>query len=707
MGVDLSKVLKQHFGYSSFRPQQEAIITNVLKGNDTIVLMPTGGGKSICFQLPALILPNLTLVISPLISLMKDQVEALQVNGISAAFFNSTLSETEKEDLIQACNNGEIKLLYISPEALIASKDGWISKLNLSQIAIDEAHCVSMWGHDFRPEYQKIGQLRQQFKDIPFIALTATADKITRKDIQKQLNLNKPKLFLSSFNRPNLSLNVRSKIPKKQKITEIVDFIKERATQSGIIYCLSRKETEAMANDLQSNGINAQYYHAGMPQDLRAKVQEDFINDDLQIICATIAFGMGIDKSNVRWVIHNNLPKNLEGFYQEIGRAGRDGLPSQTILYYNMRDVKMLFDFIQDSEFKHIYQEKLQRILQYAEATTCRRRILLSYFSEHLAEDCGNCDVCKNPPEFIDGQIIAQKALSAVYRTNEKIGAQMCINILRGAKTVDIFQNNFHQIKTYGAGADLSFNDWQHFLTQLINVGVFEVAYDDHFNLKITTFGAKVLKGEASLKLTRPLTKEELLLKEKKTKKKSKKVLSPNQQLFEELRILRKEIAKEKGLPAYIIFHDASLKEMASVMPKTEQEMLQIQGVGEAKFRTFGRVFLNRIINFVPEVPTLNLKSKNDTYKETLTYYLQGMSLEEIAMAKKVKVDTVVTHLIKLNKEGAKINFDRLIEEETIGKVKQTIESIDYENKLSPIYEHLNQDIPYYKIKIALELLNK
>ena len=703
MSVNLHNVLKQNFGYSTFRPQQEDIITNVLNGNDTIVLMPTGGGKSICFQLPALVFPNLTIVVSPLISLMKDQVESLLANGISAGYFNSTLSEGEKTALINDCYEGTIKLLYMSPEALISAKDGWISQLKISLIAIDEAHCVSMWGHDFRPEYQKMGALRAYFKDIPFIALTATADKITRKDIQNQLKLDKPQLFLSSFNRENLALKVRSKVPKKQKVKEIVQFIKERGTQSGIIYCLSRKETESWAKDLNANGIEAKFYHAGMNPDKRAKVQEDFINDDLHIICATIAFGMGIDKSNVRWVIHNNLPKNLEGFYQEIGRAGRDGLPSKTILYYNMRDVKMLFDFIQDSEFKEIYKEKLQRILQYAEATTCRRRILLAYFSEHLEKDCGNCDVCLNPPEFIDGKIIAQKVLSAIYRTHESIGSQMCINILRGAKTADLFEKGYHQIKTYGAGSDLSYNDWQHYVTQLLNEGVYEIAYDEHFNLKITEFGREILRNEKTVKLTRPLTKEEIKVKEKKTGSTRKKSLSIDQQLFEELRMLRKSIAQEKGLPAYIIFHDATLKEMSSSKPKSAEEMMEIQGLGEAKFRNYGQMFLDVIQLFEPEEAVVK-KKKGDTFDETWELVQNGLSAEEISIAKEIALQTVYSHFVKLKTDGKDIDLSELINETEIERVKQAFKELDKPDTLKPIFEHLNGEIEYFKIKVALVL---
>ena len=703
MAVNLQATLKQYFGYSTFRPQQKEIIESVLHQNDSLVLMPTGGGKSICFQLPALLLEHLTLVISPLISLMKDQVEALQENGISAGFYNSSLDEYQKQHLVNECIAGNVKLLYMAPETLFQVKDSWFKQLKISLIAIDEAHCVSMWGHDFRPEYQKIGALRQEFDDIPMVALTATADKITRKDIIKQLNLKNHDFFLSSFNRPNLSLAVRSQIPKKKKEKEVVEFIKNRSGKSGIIYCLSRKETEAWSALINANGIPAQYYHAGLGSEVRNEVQEAFIHDSCPVICETIAFGMGIDKSNVRWVIHNNLPKNLEGFYQEIGRAGRDGLNSETILYYNYRDVILLNDFIKDSEFKPIYQEKINRILQYAEATTCRRRILLSYFSEHLEKDCGNCDVCKNPPEVIDGKIIAQKALSALYRTNYKVGINTCINILRGSKAIDIYEKSYHELKTYGVGAEYSFTDWQHYITQLINMGVIEIAYDDNFHLKSTEFGQSILKGKKTINLTKPQLK---VYKEKgkKQKSKSKAVSGVASNLFEHLKLVRKQIAAEKGVPAYIIFHDSALKDMATKKPLTELEMLEVQGMGEAKFRTYGEIFLKTVSDFLnqEQTPKKSKPKKEGTHDQTLSLFMQGLSISEIALHKNIAESTVISHLIKLKTDGKPIDLSHLITAQEIELVKNIVSNLKEPTGLKPIYEALNGELDYDKIKLAL-----
>ncbi|MFK8045362.1 MAG: DNA helicase RecQ [Crocinitomicaceae bacterium] len=702
MGVNLQDILKKHFGYSTFRPQQEEIINAVLHQKDCLVLMPTGGGKSICFQLPALLLENLTIVISPLISLMKDQVEALRENGIKAAYYNSSIDDYEKQSIVYDCIEGNIKLLYLAPETLFQVKNSWFQQLKISLIAVDEAHCVSMWGHDFRPEYQKIGSFRKEFADVPMIALTATADKITRKDIIKQLSLKENDFYLSSFNRPNLSLAVRSQIPKKKKDKEVIEFIRQRTGQAGIIYCLSRKETEAWAKLLNANDIDAEHYHAGLSADKRSAVQDAFLHDRTPVICATIAFGMGIDKSNVRWVIHNNLPKNLEGFYQEIGRAGRDGLDSETILYYNYRDVILLNDFIKDSEFKPIYQEKLNRILQYAEATTCRRQILLSYFSEHLEKPCGNCDVCKNPPEVIDGKVIAQKALSALFRTNFKVGINTCINILRGSKAMDIYENNYQNLKTYGVGAEYSFNDWQHYITQLINIGVIEIAYDENFHLKATEFGQSILRGEKTVNLTKPQPKVLKTKAEKKKKSAPKTVSGKAASLFEHLKVLRKKVAAEKGVPAYIIFHDSALKDMATKKPISELEMLEVQGMGEAKFRTYGQIFLNAVTEFTGESkPKVNQKKVN-TYDETLMLFMQGLSVSEIAMHKDVAENTVINHLVKLKTDGKPIDLSGLVSKKEVELVQNIAAKLKEPVGLKPIYEALNGELDYEKIKLAL-----
>ncbi|MFD1552400.1 DNA helicase RecQ [Putridiphycobacter roseus] len=705
MALDLKNVLKQYFGYDSFRPQQAEIITSILEEKDSLVLMPTGGGKSICFQLPAMLFPNLTLVISPLISLMKDQVDALLENGIPAAYFNSSVSAMNKEILVREAIEGKIKLLYMAPETLFQIKDTWLHQLKISMVAIDEAHCVSMWGHDFRPEYQRIGSLRAELPGVPFMALTATADKITRKDIIKQLKLKEPGFFLSSFNRPNLSLSVRAQIPKQKKVKEVLQFIEKRKGQSGIIYCLSRKETEQWSQTLVNAGLSCAYYHAGLSPEARDEVQNGFIHDDIHIICATIAFGMGIDKSNVRWVIHNNLPKNLEGYYQEIGRAGRDGLLSDTVLYYNYRDVVMLNDFIQESEFKPIYQEKINRILQYAEANTCRRRILLAYFSEHLPEDCKNCDVCLNPPEVIDGKIIAQKALSALFRTNQKIGINTCINILRGSKSMEIYENNYQEIKTYGAGTEYSFNDWQHYITQLVNLGCIEIAYDQNFHLKITEFGNEILKTNKSINLTKPQPRETLKAKKEKEKKGKARptITKTSSSLFEALKQTRKIVAKEKGVPAYIIFHDSALKDMAVKKPGTELEMLEVQGMGEAKFRTYGELFLNAIANFeASHSPKQKKTKKGSTYEETWELYKNDFSLSEIAMHKDISETTVINHLIKLKADGKAIDLSKYVSDKEVELVQTMFLQLKQPTGLKPIYEALRGELDYDKIRIAL-----
>lgn len=688
--------LKKVFGYDNFRPQQEAIIQHVLENKDTIVLMPTGGGKSICFQIPALVKEGTALVISPLISLMKDQVEALKSNGVDAAYFNSSQQDDEKRKIIQKAKKGDYKLLYMAPETLLSIKNGWLSNMNIQLIAIDEAHCVSMWGHDFRPEYTQLASLRNIWQNVPFVALTATADKATRKEIETKLGLENAKTFLASFDRPNLSLNVRGNLKKKKKQEEILRFIKSRADESGIIYCLSRKETEEWSSFLNENGINSKFYHAGLTSEERAQVQEGFINDQVPIITATIAFGMGIDKSNIRWIIHNNLPKNIEGYYQEIGRAGRDGLPSETKLYYNMRDVKMLADFARDSEQSEVLIQKLNRMLQYAESPTCRRKTLLSYFSETLEKDCGNCDVCNNPPAFFNGTIIAQMALSGVKRAQEKIGVNLLIQLLRGAKTGDIYEHNFQKLKTYGVGKEHSFEEWRHFISQLLNLGLLEIAYDENFNLKVTPFGEKALFGKLKIDLSKyvaPKKKEE---KEKAPKVSSKE--EADDLLFQALRKLRLQLAKKDNMPAYIVFSDASLQDMAIKKPSTEEEFLQVSGVGQQKLENYGKLFLEEIAKYSLQ----KIKYKGSTYDLTLELYKKGLNPEAIAKERNLNTTTIYSHLAKLVEEGAPIDIFQFVTNEELKDISYAIDQIGINVGLKPIYEFLGEAFNYEKLKIAL-----
>ena len=597
------QTLKTYFGYDSFRPLQEEIIRHILDGNDALVLMPTGGGKSICYQLPALLREGTAVVVSPLISLMKDQVEALCANGISAGALNSSNDETENAALRRACMEGRLKLLYISPEKLLAEANYLLRDMHISLFAIDEAHCISQWGHDFRPEYAQMGILHQQFPHVPIIALTATADKITREDIIRQLHLNHPRTFISSFDRPNLSLTVKRGYQQKEKSKTILDFIARHPGESGIIYCMSRSKTESVAQMLQKHGIRTAVYHAGLSPSLRDEAQDDFINDRVQVVCATIAFGMGIDKSNVRWVIHYNLPKSIESFYQEIGRAGRDGLPSDTLLFYSLADLILLTKFATESGQQNINLEKLQRMQQYAESDICRRRILLSYFGEIADHDCGNCDVCKNPPERFDGTVIVQKALSAIVRTDQQIGTSVLVDILRGNMSPEVVGKGYQQLKTFAAGRDVPARDWHDYLLQMLQLGYFEIAYNENNHLKITSAGSDVLFGRATARLV-VIRREET--NETKRGRKRKATVpaqelplglpnTENEALFEALRKLRKRLADEEALPAYIVLSDKVLHLLSTSRPTNLEEFGNISGIGEHKKKKYGKEFINLI----------------------------------------------------------------------------------------------------------------
>ncbi|WP_321479548.1 DNA helicase RecQ [uncultured Bacteroides sp.] len=597
------QTLKTYFGYDDFRPLQKEIIQSLMDKKDSLVLMPTGGGKSICYQLPAMLYEGTAVVVSPLISLMKDQVEALHANGIQAAALNSSNNENDNESIRRNCILGKIKLLYISPEKLLSEIDFLLQDIQVSFFAIDEAHCISQWGHDFRPEYAQMGLLHEKFPQVPIIALTATADKITRQDIIQQLKLNHPQIYISSFDRPNLSLMVKRGYQQKEKSKAILEFIDRHSGQSGIIYCMSRNKTESVAQMLQKNGITCGVYHAGLSASQRDKTQNDFINDRIQVVSATIAFGMGIDKSNVRWVIHYNMPKSIESFYQEIGRAGRDGLPGDTLLFYSISDLILLTKFANESGQRNINLEKLERMQQYSEADICRRRILLNYFGETAQKDCGNCDVCKNPPEKFDGTIIVQKALSAIARSNQNIGTRLLVDILRGTPNADVIAKGYNQLKTFAAGRDVPSRDWYDYLLQMLQLGYFEIAYNENNHLRITEAGNKILFGKEKAYLV-VIKREEKVVSAKKKKKGEKMGRelaldlpnNENKELFEALRAIRKKLAEEQNIPAYIVLSDKVLHLLSTEKPKNLLEFGAISGIGDYKKEKYGKTFL-KVIN--------------------------------------------------------------------------------------------------------------
>lgn len=706
----IHKALKHFFGYDEFRLNQQPIIESVLNGKDVLAIMPTGGGKSVCYQLPAMLLDGLTIVISPLIALMKDQVDALQANGIRAAFLNSTLSNAEQNNIINATRNGEIKLLYLAPERLFSNGMqfvNFLTTLPCALFAIDEAHCISQWGHDFRPEYLQLAALKQYFPATPVIALTASADTITQKDIVEKLQLRNPSVYISSFNRANINYYIQ---PKRKAFDQVLQYLDEHQNDSGIIYALSRASTESIADKLRQTGYKAAHYHAGLSSDDRSRVQESFQKDDTKIIVATIAFGMGIDKSNVRFVIHYDAPKNMESYYQETGRAGRDGLRSDAILFYSSGDISKLMRFItveNNAEQTTVMKKKLLQMKDFAEHEGCRRQYILQYFGEDFPNYCGSCDYCLSNLEHREATIEAQKVLSAVTRTGERFGEDYIIALLRGSRSAKIIPEHT-ELKTYGVGADLKRDEWKTIIKQMVQQKLVDVEHGAYPSLKLNDISRRILKGEMKVQLT--------LKKPKAPVAASAETLQHYPDLLLQLKDKRSEIAEMENVPPYVILGDNTLQDMATYLPLSFDGLRRISGFGDYKVSKYGPAFMQVLQAYAQG---RNLESRihlrspkrerkaterkplvNNTQRISLELLQEGYDIAQIADKRNLSPGTVAGHLVPFILDG-QVNASKLIERDRLDTITALIKQTGQTYALKPIKDLLPEDYTYEEIKIA------
>ncbi|MBL0225997.1 MAG: DNA helicase RecQ [Geobacteraceae bacterium] len=699
----IQHTLKTVFGFHGFRPPQQEVIERVVAGEDVFLVMPTGGGKSLCYQIPALHRAGVAIVVSPLISLMKDQVDALLANGVRAACFNSSLSNDEARTVSRQMEKGELDLLYVAPERLMQPEFlERLATLKLALFAIDEAHCISQWGHDFRPDYVQIGRLRGLFPVVPIVAMTATADPETRRDIIRQLGIEQATVYVAGFDRPNITYTV---MPKQKPFAQLGAFLNGRRAEAGIVYALSRKRVEQVAERLNAAGFAAAAYHAGLPDEERRRVQDAFRRDDLRIVVATVAFGMGIDKPNVRFVVHYDMPKSVESYYQETGRAGRDGLPSEALMLFGMGDVMTARSLIENSdnpERVRIELQKLNAMVAYAEALTCRRRALLAYFGDQRDHDCDNCDICTDPPQRFDASELARKAISCVYRVGERFGARHIIDVLRGARGQRILDLRHNELSTYGIGAELSSAEWDNIIRQLIHLGYLVQDFSRFGALGLSPSARPVLKGETRVTLGRP---RDVAKAEEKSRRKSGAGEGAHSALFEALRTVRKQIADAASVPPFVVFSDATLVEMAKGRPRDERELLSITGVGEHKLRRYGVQFLTAIDEFRrSEAPGGDISdsglSLNDTRRDTFRLYQQGLSLAEIAARRGLKELTVVSHLEELLASGQHIDLQRFVDADKIPLIEARLEALGAVS-LTVLKDGLPESISYCDLRLV------